>query len=110
MTADFDFMVPEDRAEKIAIYKKRRDEWIKTRSDGLARFVLLRGLPRSALVIVFWDVFYWAHLHVSVAMVARVTVFMLLLNPVFNLLEWYWNERRYREDANESVGSKSGVS
>ena len=95
MAGEYDLMLPEDRDRKLQDFERERREWVETLSRGKARFILLHGLLRFALFLIAWDVFYVIYSHVPVALAVRLTALTLLCNPVFNLLEWYWKDRRY---------------
>jgi uncharacterized membrane protein len=96
MADEYEFMLPEDRAQKIAEFASKRQAWVSTRSRGKARFVLFSGALREAVVIIGLNVLYGFFLHTSIAIAVEVSIFTLLMGRVFNLLEWHWNERRFR--------------
>ena len=96
MVGEYNFMLPEDRAQKRAEFERERRDWISIRSRGAARFLLLHGILRQVIFILVWgslDVIFW---HVRLALVLRAIILVLLMGPLLNLFEWHWNERRYR--------------
>ncbi len=99
MAREYDFMLPEDRAQKAAEFEKKHLDGIATRSRGKTRFVLLHGIAREAVFVIGWNVLYAVYLHLMISLVARVTIFVLLMGRVFNLVEWHWSERRYSPQA-----------
>src|ERR1035437_61753 len=101
-------MLPEDHAQKVVELANERQAWTSTRSRGMARFVLFNNVWREAVFIVVWNVLFAVCFHVNIALVVRVTIFVLLMGRVFNLLVWHWNERRYshRPDQQFASGSK----
>jgi hypothetical protein len=107
MAGEYDFMLPEDRAQKVAEFADKRRAWISTRSRGKGRFLLFYGALREAAFLILWNVLYAVYSHASVALAIRVTIFVLLMGRVFNLLVWHWNDRRYLPRPNEqsSIGS-----
>jgi hypothetical protein len=96
MVGEYDFMQLEDREQKLAEFANKRQAWISTQGRGMTRFVLFNGVWREAVAIIVWSVLFAVCLHVSIALVLRVALLILLMGRVFNLLEWHWNERRYR--------------
>jgi|SRR5215472_5084491 len=97
MAGEYDFMLPEDRAQKMAEFESERLAWISTRSRGITRFVLLHELTRTVVLVVGWSVFQVVFRHASIPQALQVTIFVLLLQVIFNLLQWHRNERRYNE-------------
>jgi len=109
MAGEYDFMLPEDRAQKVAELTNKRQAWTSTRSRGMARFVLFNNFWREAVFIILWGfLFAVCLLHLNIALVLRATMLILLLGRGFNLLEWHWNERRYfhRSNRQSAIGSK----
>jgi hypothetical protein len=88
-------MLAEDRAQKEAEFEQKRRNWVSTRNRGMTRFLLLHELFRTAVFQIAWSVWIVVFGHVNIAMALRVAIFVLLLQVVFNLMAWHWNERRY---------------
>jgi hypothetical protein len=95
MAGSYDFMLAEDRAQKEAEFDRERQNWVSTRSRGMARFLLLHELFRTAVFVIGWSVWFVVFGNVNIAMALRLAIFLLLVHVVFNLMAWYWNERRY---------------
>jgi hypothetical protein len=95
MAGEYDFMLAEDRAQKEAEFDRERQNWSSTRNRGIARFLLFHELFRTAVFVIAWSVWFVVFRHVNIAMALRVAIFVLLLQVIFNLMAWYWNERRY---------------
>jgi len=108
MAGEYDLMLSEDRDQKLADFENKRREWVEVRRRGKARFILFDGLLRSALFNFFWGVFSVGYLHLSVATAVKVTVFILLANPIFNLLDWQWRDRRFVTRARLQPGQTIG--
>lgn len=108
MAGEYDFMLPEDRAQKKAEFENKCQAWTSTRSRGMARFVLFNNSWREAVFIILWGFLFAIYLlHVNIALVVRATILILLMGRVFNLLEWHWNERHYsdRSTQQSAIGS-----
>ncbi len=110
MASEYEWMLPADQDRKIAKFERDRQAWIATRSRGKVRFILWEGTLRLLVLAVLLTVFedYVAQWRLSIALMVRVTFLVLLSGPLFNLVEWHWNDRRYPPRPNQNQQSALG--
>jgi hypothetical protein len=109
MADDYDFMLPGDRNYKIAKFEKERRAWIAASSQGKARFILFEGSLRLISLLAFFTAFevYLHPGHLSFALLARLIIPVMIIGPIFNLIAWYWNNRRYLPKPSQESSSGS---
>lgn len=97
MASEYDFMLPEDRAQKEADSRANRQAWLSTRNRGIARFLLLHELNRTVVLVIAWGVFLVVFRQANLPELLKFIGFVLLTQVILNLLQWHRNGRRYGE-------------
>ena len=95
MAGEYDLMLPEDRDRKLQDFEGNAGNGLKLSVEGKPDLSYFMGCCDSRYSSLLGMYFYVIYSHVHVALAVRVTVLTLLCNPVFNLLEWHWKDRRY---------------